>query len=419
MNIDNWLAWPTKSTDPGVNFAVLAVLAMLAVAALIVGAMFLVPLLIVLAVAKGVHWYVNRPAPTADIYAQTQLLSQQAHFPAPNDFLEAHLTRLINAWNGDYPVYNIYLKMADVAAKIYEAEGLANPVLPLPAAATSTIEEGRYRDALLARIRTMENAQRTLDCIHTAIGSAFITFTQHLPSIARTDRQSFTKAVNGEKPLCTVPLIDVLPNIGRVVRDLFSSFFSPEAEQLEIFSELRKQLELNIHEASGVAYPAPADKLVWPEKHKGTPHEVVRTYLHGTPFQNLFNAQIPFSFTDERRFEHMHVIGGSGHGKTQLLQHLILHDLQRAKPPALVIIDSQGEMLRKMQTLDFFAPGKRTLQPSRYHRSGGRGISTGAQYVRHEAPASRELPTNDQGADRGLDHRDIQLRVWCTRSGID
>jgi hypothetical protein len=54
----------------------------------------------------------------------------------------------------------------------------------------------------------------------------------------------------------------------------------------------------------------------------------------------------------------MHVVGGSGHGKTQLLQRLILNDLQREQPPALVIIDSQGEMLRKIQRLKLFSPGE-------------------------------------------------------------
>ena len=63
--------------------------------------------------------------------------------------------------------------------------------------------------------------------------------------------------------------------------------------------------------------------------------------------------------TDQQRYEHMHVVGGSGHGKTQLLQRLILHDLQREQPPALVIIDSQGEMLRKIQWLSLFAEGGR------------------------------------------------------------
>ena len=36
----------------------------------------------------------------------------------------------------------------------------------------------------------------------------------------------------------------------------------------------------------------------------------------------------------------MHVIGGSGHGKTQLLQHLIFHDLTRDEPIDAVVVDS-------------------------------------------------------------------------------
>jgi hypothetical protein len=53
----------------------------------------------------------------------------------------------------------------------------------------------------------------------------------------------------------------------------------------------------------------------------------------------------------------MHVVGGSGHGKTQLLQRLILNDLECEQPPSLIIVDSQGEMLRKIQRLALFAPG--------------------------------------------------------------
>ena len=94
-----------------------------------------------------------------------------------------------------------------------------------------------------------------------------------------------------------------------------------------------------------------------PDKHKGTPREIVSAYLANTPFEALFYAPIPFAFTDER-YEHMHIVGGSGHGKTQLLQRLILEDLRREQPPALIIVDSQGEMLRKIQRLDLFAPSE-------------------------------------------------------------
>jgi hypothetical protein len=46
----------------------------------------------------------------------------------------------------------------------------------------------------------------------------------------------------------------------------------------------------------------------------------------------------------------MHVLGGSGHGKTQLLQSLILRDLAKLSEGkgSLVVIDSQGDLIRTM-----------------------------------------------------------------------
>jgi hypothetical protein len=56
MNFDDWLQWPTKSTDPGVNFVVLIVLVVLAGFAIVAGAVIAIPVLIVLAIAKRAHW---------------------------------------------------------------------------------------------------------------------------------------------------------------------------------------------------------------------------------------------------------------------------------------------------------------------------------------------------------------------------
>ena len=157
-------------------------------------------------------------------------------------------------------------------------------------------------------------------------------------------------------------------------------FFREDVEQLGLFANIRKQLDRNFHEASGAEYPAPSHKLITPDKHKGTPREIVSAYLHNTPFEALFYAPIPFSFSDAQRQEHMHIVGGSGHGKTQLLQHLILNDLQRDDPPALIVIDSQGEMLSKIQRLKLFTTslGRQACR----HRSRGHRVSAGAQYVR-------------------------------------
>lgn len=64
------------------------------------------------------------------------------------------------------------------------------------------------------------------------------------------------------------------------------------------------------------------------------------------------------------RFEHTHIVGGSGHGKTQLLQHLIATEelpAVAAGKRTLIVIDSQGDMLSKILHLAQFSPHLRGL----------------------------------------------------------
>lgn len=355
MNIDDWFAWPTKSTDPGVNMVVLVCLIMALIFVVVTGTFVAIPVLIVLATAKGVHWYVNRPMPTDQLMAATEQRAITANFPSLDAFLEAHIGRLLDAFDDKLPAYSIYLIMVRVAAHLYEAEDLNNPLPPLPP--SGTIEDGRYRDKLLVRMRKAADAPKTLEAFNDALSSAYLRLVDSLPPLALASREQFAETDEGV-PFATFPLIDLLPDPGRAVMQVMMPFFSEEIEQLGLFDGIRRQLDRNIHSASGAEYPAPAHKLVLPEAHKGSAREIVNLYLRNTLLEALFQAAIPFSFTDEKRFEHTHVVGGSGHGKTQLLQHLILHDLQRPDPPALIVIDSQGEMLKKIQQLDLFAPGR-------------------------------------------------------------
>lgn len=355
MNIDDWFEWPTKSTDPGVNFVVIVFLILGLIFAVMAGAFIAVPVLIVLAIAKGVHWYVNRPVPTDQLMAQTEQRSITANFPSSDGFVQAYLDRLLDAFDERLPAYNLYLLMARVTAHLYDAESLNNPLPPLPP--FNTIEEGRYRDKLLVRMRKTADAPKTLEAFNAALSSAYLRLTECLPPLALASREQFAET-DERVPFATFPLVDLLPDAGRAVMQVMTPFFSDEIEQLALFDGLRRQLDRNIHTASGIEYPAPAHKLVLPGSHKGSAREIVSAYLHDTPLEALFHASIPFSFTDEKRFEHMHVVGGSGHGKTQLLQHLIASDLRRPDTPSLIVIDSQGEMLKKIQQLDLFAPGR-------------------------------------------------------------
>ncbi len=97
-----------------------------------------------------------------------------------------------------------------------------------------------------------------------------------------------------------------------------------------------------------------SSKLIFPRDYQGTPREVVDAYLKGTPFQGVFDAPIPFAIPKSAWREHAFILGASGSGKTQLLQSLILDWLKEPTPPSLIIVDSQGDMLNKIERLALF-----------------------------------------------------------------
>jgi hypothetical protein len=85
---------------------------------------------------------------------------------------------------------------------------------------------------------------------------------------------------------------------------------------------------------------------------------IVAAYLADTPLAGFLETLLPFSMPLAARFEHTHILGGSGHGKTQLLQGLLLHDLKRLSQGqgSVVVIDSQGDMIRTLLGLAELSP---------------------------------------------------------------
>ena len=93
---------------------------------------------------------------------------------------------------------------------------------------------------------------------------------------------------------------------------------------------------------------------VWASKAKDkSASELVDCYLGGTPFPHFLNTSLPVAIPLASRFEHMHIVGGSGHGKTQLLQNFILHDIHKLREGgrSVIVMDSQGDLMRQIQQL--------------------------------------------------------------------
>jgi hypothetical protein len=166
-----------------------------------------------------------------------------------------------------------------------------------------------------------------------------------------------------EQSTYEVPLVELLERPVQFIEQLILMPYEDDTFSNELFRTLRHRLATNMVVASG--FPPSTnpmevqDKLLMPHRQKGkSARELADLYLAGTPFASLLELPIPFDVPSEARFEHCHIIGGTGHGKTQLLQRMIHADLVAAKEDgrSVVVIDSQGDLINKIVRLDLFAP---------------------------------------------------------------
>jgi hypothetical protein len=173
--------------------------------------------------------------------------------------------------------------------------------------------------------------------------------------------ESCFAAEQGEA-LFEVPLLELIDDPVEVVRRIVVIPYSDDTLRFDIFHKLRKWMEIRLVTASG--FPAFSDarevaqKLKGPSEQKGkSAGELVSMYLDGTPFEDVLNEPVGFSIPDEARFEHCHIVGGTGHGKTQLLQRMIHADLVAAQTDgrSVVVVDSQGDLINKLVRLALFS----------------------------------------------------------------
>jgi hypothetical protein len=158
-------------------------------------------------------------------------------------------------------------------------------------------------------------------------------------------------------------LINMVQDMASQVEHLLHIPSDPALEPLILTPRLQGQIAYNIHAASGGVPNNPGSvrtpKL--PTKQSNLPdNQLVTTYLGNTPLIELFNHPLAISLPQEIRFEHHHIIAGSGHGKTQTLQHLILRDLESVQrgETSIIVIDSQSDLIDNIAGLDCFAPGE-------------------------------------------------------------
>jgi hypothetical protein len=240
--------------------------------------------------------------------------------------------------------------LIEATLAIYEQEGfdVASP-LPPPTVCRS-IEGARYRD-YLAEYGQKAAIPDIGDRAANLLIESFTGFTDRLPILPDDDGPYFSISLEvfakGKLPALISALI--LP----VVED--------EAVNAGLFLDIRRQMDENICELSGLA-PVPENfnspDVVSLDDYDGD--DIIYDYFKDTPFLDIFKAtSIPFSIPDKARFEHGWILAPQGTGKAQLIQFLVSADLERVRrdEASIVVMDSQGDLIDQISSLAVFAPG--------------------------------------------------------------
>jgi len=212
-------------------------------------------------------------------------------------------------------------------------------------------------DELRKQKALLDNFGKVSEQFIVTLCNALAPIIDALPEIASSGSDEAAIIVPTDK-------IRTIGNIGDVTEFIISALNGDELDELNLFPKTRERLDRNIVAASGgnpndVARFNRAPKL--PSKSDiRDPEDLVSTYLGGTPLLNLFQGQIDFAIPNHVRFEHHHIVAGSGHGKTQTLQYLIAKDLEAVErgERSIIVIDSQGDLIQRIANLKQFAPGQ-------------------------------------------------------------
>ena len=190
--------------------------------------------------------------------------------------------------------------LTDVAEGLYKLEGFTS--VPPPPSVKTPIEVGRYKDKMARYVNQSDKG--FLEAVVERLKP-------HYQEPATSMFEAYRSLTNME------------------VQALCHSFTTSE-----FFKTVEKTFDKNYTEQGGP-----------PEKYKG--NNVGWDYLKDTPLLDLEFVPIPVNLNN--RMEHMHILGGTGSGKTQLIQFLISKDLE--EDCCVIVIDNQGQMIPKLARL--------------------------------------------------------------------
>lgn len=253
----------------------------------------------------------------------------------------------------------------DTLIDLLEFEGFISDPPDTDAIEYLTMDEGvSLREHLTRQLRFAHDHNRLLPLWRDKVVDAFSALLESFPLSAFTDIDEHGVAADDSVVLPSAKAFDLCDDLPASLERFLSTFFDETVTKADLFAQLRERLEHNLLTASGIREEQwrrnPDDrKITLPTKHKDQDaSRLCATYLQGTPLLPFFHYPLPFAIPFPARFEHTHIVGGTGHGKTQLMQFLINHDLVRAQEDgrSVVVMDSQGDLIRTISRLAYFSP---------------------------------------------------------------
>ena len=238
-----------------------------------ISAIIYVPFYVIRGAVRGARRIASRPEPTSRLRGRLEEIVDP--FPTTETFKTDFESKFIAACGGRVPLPAILSCLVTTATCLYQDQGL-DPLAPPSPSGIDPITRARYRDEIIAGLKTAGEAPRILATIQRAFLAAFAELARKLPASSLAARDAASPSA---EPLFTIALADMVRNPGQAVADMIRPFHEPSVESFKLFRALREQLNRNLYEASGQRSPAPEHKLVHPCDHPGSPKEIVKAYL--------------------------------------------------------------------------------------------------------------------------------------------
>jgi hypothetical protein len=158
----------------------------------------------------------------------------------------------------------------------------------------------------------------------------------------------------------TVPITAFMPRIAEVIDHIIFTLCEKEYVDAGLFRDVQQRLYDNVLIASGIQPGTDSSRqLKMPSDSDLPAQQLVRTYLRGTPFLDLFETPVPFSLPQHIRFQHQWIVAPPGAGKSNLLQGMIVNDLDLVlnDEGSVIVMESNRDLIKAFEGSHVFGPG--------------------------------------------------------------